>query len=134
MIAKQVEEGGSMLRKISGPTATAALLLSATATFAAPVQGKRDVIYVAGTAAAFCPATVHPNGSNRSGGHKIGGQPIGMAAPAFTEDVGPAMASADGHRRRSAMSGIAVDRRPRPSPATIASRILPQSNGLNDKC
>jgi hypothetical protein len=44
MIAKQVEEGGSMLRKISGPTATAALLLSATATFAAPVQGKRHVI------------------------------------------------------------------------------------------
>jgi hypothetical protein len=41
LIAKQVEEDGSMLSKISGLIAIAALLLSATATFAAPVQDKR---------------------------------------------------------------------------------------------
>jgi hypothetical protein len=44
VIAKQVEEDGLMLRKISGLIAIAALLLSATATFAASVQGKRHVI------------------------------------------------------------------------------------------
>jgi hypothetical protein len=110
------------------------LLLSATATFAAPVQGKRHVIRCR-HGYGFLPGYRSPEriewerAQNRGPTYWYGG-------PAFTAGVGPAMASADaGHRHRSAMSGIAVDRRPRPSPAAaIASRILPQSNGLNDKC
>jgi hypothetical protein len=97
------------LRKISGLIAIAALLFSVTATFAAPVQGKRHVIrrwYGYG----FLPGYRSPeriNGNRR----RIGGRPIGRAAPAFTGDVGRAVASAHaGHRRRSATYGTAVDK------------------------
>src|ERR1035437_1162594 len=97
-----------MLRNLSSLIAITAFLLSATATFAAPVHGKRHVVH-RWHGYGFLPATVHPSGSNgkRRG---IPGESIGMAAQAFIEGAGTAAASAHaGPRPRSAMYGTAVD-------------------------
>lgn len=103
-----------MLRNLAGSVAIAVLLLSATAALDASVHGK-GTWRVAGTAMVFCPATVPPNESSGNGeGRKIGHQTTGMAARAFIAGAGPGVASARAEpRRRSAMSGTAVDNGPR---------------------
>src|ERR1035437_5063945 len=88
-----------MLRNLSSLIAITAFLLSATATFAAPVHGKRHVVH-----------RWHGYGFLNGNRRGIAGQSIGMAARAFIEGAGTAAASAHaGPRRRSAMYGTAVD-------------------------
>ena len=99
-----------MLRKIVGLIAIAALLLSATAAFAAPALGKRHVVH-RWHGYGFLPG---PNRSNGSG-HAIEDRFTGMAGRGFIEDAGPVAASAHaGHRRRSGTYGTAVDSDSRP--------------------